>query len=85
MQPYVLRQIEQNQIRLRSRDIEPAVPSRGRFSSQRGPKDRPTYRLWEYANWRARKTGFAKPHVSGLSLSINFRMAFVVRRTVRSG
>lgn len=58
MQPYVLRQIEQNQIRRRPRDIEPAVPSRGRFSSQRGPKDRPTYRLWEYATWRARMRGW---------------------------
>jgi hypothetical protein len=54
MQPSVLRQIEQNQIRRRSRDIEPAVPCRGRFSTQRGPKDRPMYRLWEYATWRAR-------------------------------
>jgi len=54
MQPYVLRQIELNQIRCRSRDIEPTAPSRGRLSSQRGPKDRPTYRLWEYATWRAR-------------------------------
>ena len=58
MQPSVLRQIEQNQVRLRSRDIEPAVPSRGRCSSQRGPKDRPTYRLWEYATWRARMRGW---------------------------
>lgn len=55
MRPHVLDQLERNRTRSRSRDSDSAASERrGKPSSRRGPKHRPTYRVWEYATWRAR-------------------------------
>jgi len=50
MRPSVLDRIEK-----KSKGSRPAAGARaGKHPTQRGPKNRPTYRLWEYATWRVR-------------------------------
>ena len=55
MRPNVFDQIMINQVRMPSQEPQPNVRAApGRPSGQRGPWNRPIYRLWEYATWRAR-------------------------------
>lgn len=50
MRPSVLERIEK-----KAKGSRPAARARaGKHAAQRGPKNRPTYRLWEYATWRVR-------------------------------
>ena len=49
MRPRVLDRIE------KTKGARPAARARaGKHPTQRGPKNRPTYRLWEHATWRVR-------------------------------
>lgn len=50
MRPSVLERMEK-----KAKGSRPAARARaGKYPTQRGPKNRPTYRLWEYATWRVR-------------------------------
>jgi hypothetical protein len=50
MRPSVLERMEK-----KAKGRRPAARARaGKHPAQRGPKNRPTYRLWEYATWRVR-------------------------------
>jgi len=50
MRPSVLERIEK-----KTKGSRPAARARaGKHPTQRGPKNRPTYRVWEYATWRVR-------------------------------
>jgi hypothetical protein len=50
MRPSVLERMEK-----KAKGSRPAARARaGKHPTQRGPKNRPTYRLWEYATWRVR-------------------------------
>ena len=50
MRPSVLERIEK-----KTKGARPAARARtGKHPTQRGPKNRPIYRVWEYATWRVR-------------------------------